>query len=275
MKKIVIANQKGGVGKTTAAINLSAGLALKGYNVLLVDMDPQGHSTKGVGIDVWDEEAEESLLTTSDLLVDKELRVSEVTVPTGVKGVDLVPSDTSLVNADFSLTNLKGREYKLRNKLKNLRGYDYVVIDSPPTLGLLLANAILASDYVLVPMQLDYFSVMGAQEFIAEHEAINEDLGGIIGHKTKILGIFYSLFDGRTKLSKICQSALKDIFGDLVMKTRIPNNIKIKEAQASRKDIFSYNKSCKGAKAFMELTEEVLELLGEKKQSKKKARVRK
>lgn len=252
MRTIAIANQKGGVGKSTTAINLSAGLALQGKRVLLVDCDPQGHATIGIGHKVGDES------TLAELLTEEDRKPQDVIRPTYIKGFDLLPSDLSLAVAEMKLAQMGAKEYKLRRRLEGIKGYDYIIIDCPPTFGNLAINAFTAAQEILLPIQLGYFSLEGVSNFIETIEFINKDIGSLIKHKVEIGGVLLTFFDTRTKMAREVLGSIEEIFGRLVFKTTIPQNVKLNEAQAQGKAVFDHDPSCSGARAYMELSKEVI-----------------
>ena len=252
MKKIAIANHKGGVGKSTTCINLGAGLARLGNRVLIVDTDPQGHTTIGLGINT------KEILTTGELLLDESVSYKDVVHPTYINNLDIIPSDLRLSTAEMKLASLSAKEFRLRNKLKNVVGYDFLVFDCAPTFGTLPLNVFNTADEIILPIQLGYFSFEGVNSFIDTINILNRDMGPVINHKISISGALITFFDARTTMAKSVLRDIKSIFGDLVFKTAIPQNIKLNEAQAHGKSIFDYDDACKGAVAYMDLAKEVL-----------------
>jgi chromosome partitioning protein len=252
MKKIAIANHKGGVGKSTTCINLGAGLARLGKKVLIVDTDPQGHTTIGLGINP------KEMLTTGELLLDESVTYKDVIRPTYLSSLDIIPSDLRLAMAELKLSSSSAKEFRLRNKLKNVAGYDVIIFDCAPTFGTLPLNVFNAADEIILPIQLGYFSLEGVNSFIDTINTINRDMGPVIGHKISISGALITFFDARTTMAKSVLKDVKNIFGPLVFKAAIPQNIKLNEAQAHGKSIFDYDGACKGAVAYMDLAKEVL-----------------
>lgn len=252
MRTIAIANQKGGVGKSTTAINLAAGLAFCGNKVLLVDIDPQGHSTKGVNIST------ENILTIADVLCDESLHASSAIQKTYIENLDILPSDLSLAVAEMKLSTVGAKEFKLRKKLSNLN-YDYIIIDCPPTFGTLTINTFLAAKEIIMPVQLGYFSLEGIDNFLEAISFINRDIGSVVNHEIQISGVVITFFDLRSKLARQVNDMLVKLFDSKLYNTVIPQNIKLNEAQANGKSIFDYAPESKGAEAYKNLTNEVIE----------------
>jgi len=243
MIRICVCNQKGGVGKTTTAINLSAYLALRGRRVLLIDTDPQAAATSGLGI-------ENPEVTIYDVLVDG--RLDEAITETEVEGLRLVPSSVDLAGAEIELANEVGREFLLRDVLDGLEGYDYIVVDSPPSLGILTLNGIIACGNVLVPIQAEYYALEGLAQLLNTTKLIEKRLR--IPIKTRFL---ITMYDTRTKLSEEVKRQVLEHLGDRVFKTVIPRNVKLAEAPSFGKPIALYAPDSKGAIAYRKLAEEV------------------
>jgi len=246
MPAISIANQKGGVGKSTTAINLSAALALKGKRVLLVDMDPQGATTVGLGL-------RNANPTIYNVILD-EAEIEDVIIPTQIEGLELIPSNIALSGAEIELSSQIGREYILRNKLAKIKDkYDYVIIDTPPSLGILTMNSLVASDEVIIPIQAEYYALEGIGLLLKAIKLVRERLGIPL----EIRGFLITMFDKRTNLSKEVKEEVRRIFGEKVFRTMIPRNVKLAEAPSHGKPIFLYAPDSRGAKAYMKLAEEV------------------
>jgi chromosome partitioning protein len=252
MRKLIIANQKGGVGKSTTTINLGAGLARLNKKVLIIDTDPQGHSTLGLNISTKDRK------TIAELLTEDGISAKEVIQTTYAPNLDIIPGDLSLAMADLRLSTLGAKEFKLRNKLKEIEGeYDYILIDSPPTFGTLTMNAFTTGKEIILPIQLGYLSLEGVSNFVDTMNFVNRDVNSIISHKVEIAGVLINFFDVRTKLAREVYASVNEIFGKKVFNTKIPQNVKINEAQSYGKTIFDYDPSCKGSLAYESLAKEV------------------
>ena len=255
MRSLIIANQKGGVGKSTTTINLGAGLARLNKKVLIIDTDPQGHSTLGLNI------LTEKKKTLSDLLTEEGVKPQDTIQQTKYTNLDIIPSNLSLAIADLKLATLGAKEFKLRNKIKEIeKNYDYIVIDSPPTFGTLTMNAFTTGREIILPVQLGYLSLEGVSNFIDTINFVNRDVNSIINHKVEIAGVLITFFDNRTKLSKEVHASVDEIFGKKVFNTKIPQNIKLNEAQAHGKSIFDYDPICKGSLAYENLAQEVVNM---------------
>ncbi|MFH1503859.1 MAG: ParA family protein [Candidatus Omnitrophota bacterium] len=252
---IIIVNQKGGCGKTTTCINLSACLARKGFKVLIIDLDAQSHASLGLGIDT------ENLTSSAYDVMIKNLELDQAIVPTYIKNLDIVPAVPMLSGAQLEIADLLGREgilrtaiYKMLNtKIKN---YDYIIMDCSPSLNLLTINGMVAARSVLVPIQAHYFSLEGMKELFATIKVVQERLN----FQLEILGILPTLFDNRAKINRDILLQIKDYFKEKVFKTSIRRNIKLAEASLHRKSIFEYDPSSRGAKDYAALTEEVISL---------------
>ena len=248
MQVIAIANQKGGCGKTTTTVNLAAYLALNGKRTLLVDLDPQGSSTRHLGFNELDK-------TMYDVLM-KGLDIKALIKNTMVPSLDIAPTNNFLGKAELELASkLTARESVLRPKLRSLEGYDYVLIDTPPTLGFLTLNALVASDMVLIPIQTQFFALMGLSMILDLLELIKTDLGYDIQKKYLL-----TLYDPRTKMAKEVIAQVRESLGEDVFKTVIPNNIRLAEAPSYGLPISLHAPDSPGAQAYFNLAKEVIAL---------------
>lgn len=248
MQIIAVANQKGGCGKTTTTVNLAAYLALNGEKTLLVDLDPQGSSTRHLGLNELDK-------TMYDVLM-KGLDIRALITNTMVPGLDIAPTNNFLGKAELELASkLTARESVLRPKLRALDGYDYVIIDTPPTLGFLTLNALVASDMVLIPIQTQFFALMGLSMILDLLELIKNDLGYDIQKKYLL-----TIFDLRTKMAKEVVTQVRESLGEDVFKTVIPNNIRLAEAPSYGLPISLHAPDSPGALAYSNLAKEVIAL---------------
>jgi chromosome partitioning protein len=247
---LAIVNQKGGVGKTTTAINLGAALAELGHPVLLIDLDPQANSTSGLGLDPSRARATVYQLLAGDAAVD------EVTVETAVPLLSLVPSHMDLAGAEIELATLGERETRLRSAIESVPdGIECVIIDCPPSLGLLTLNALTAATSMLIPTQCEYFALEGLRHLIYTHQLVRSSLNP----KLAIAGILMTQFDGRTTLSWDVLEEVRRSYPTHVLKTLIPRNVRISEAPSHGKPVIQYDPSSRGAAAYRALAKELLE----------------
>ncbi len=252
-KIIAIANQKGGVGKTTTAINISAGVAHLGFRVLVIDMDPQANLTSGLGYS-------KVYPTIYDVLV-KNSEIEEVVRKTRIEGLELLPSEISLVGAEVELVDERNRETRLKRIIMPLkREYDYIFIDSPPSLGLLTLNAIVAADSVIIPIQSEFYALEGLGKLLNTVRKIQSKLNP----RLTIEGVLITMFDTRLNLSHQVVEEVKKYFGDKVYNTVIPRNVKLAEAPSFGRTIFEYDPLSRGAESYRNLSEEFLERNGQK-----------
>lgn len=252
MKTVAIANQKGGVAKTTTAINLAAGLAEKGRKVLVIDIDPQGNASTGLGIDQDRREK-----TIYDLLLG-DSSASEVIVQTSTENLDLIPSTTELSSSDVQLFNISKRVFLLRDSLSHAEmasaGYDYVLIDCPPSLNLLTVNALVAARSVLIPLQSEFFALEGLSQLMLTIREIRQTANPAL----RVEGILLTMFDQRNNLSLQVEKDARDTLGGLVYQTMIPRNVRLSEAPSFSVPVLEYDTTSKGAQAYRTFTEEFL-----------------
>jgi chromosome partitioning protein len=250
-KAIAIFNQKGGVGKTTTNINLAACLAMKGKKVLILDIDPQGNTTSGMGI------LKKGLKRTAyEVLIDDNVEPEEAILSTGLKNLDIIPASVQLAGAEIELVQLEGRERRLKKAIDKIKDkYDYIFIDCPPSLGLLTINSLTAVDSVLIPIQCEFYALEGVSQLMSTIELVKKNLN----KKLEIQGVILSMFDGRTNLSIQVVEEVKKYFRDKVYTTVIPRNVRLAEAPSYGLPITEYDPRSKGALAYMEFAEEFLE----------------
>lgn len=257
-KIISIANQKGGVGKTTTSVNVSAILAKKGKKVLLIDTDPQGNATSGLGIE------KEMEISVYDVIIG-ETNINESIQDTQIKNLKICPSNINLAGAEVELVSMMSREYRLKEKLEEVKNdYDYIIIDCPPSLGLITLNAFTASDSVLIPVQCEYYALEGLGQLINTIELVKKHLNKAL----EIEGAVLTMYDARTNLSNQVVKEVKNYFEDRVYKTVIPRNVRLSEAPSYGMPISIYDPRSKGAKCYEKLVKELVKKNEEEKLAK-------
>lgn len=248
-KIITVCNQKGGTGKTTSAINLASYLALAGKRVLLVDLDPQANATSGSGIN------KHSIKKSTYHVLLEEMEIKEILQPTAISGLFLAPSNLDLTGAEVELVSALGREYRLKRALiPEKDNFDFILIDSPPSLGLLTINALCAADSVLVPVQCEYYALEGVSQLINTIKLVKDNLNPSLA----IEGVLLTMADFRTNLTKEVVQEVRNHFQDKVYKTIIPRSIRLTEAPSYGKPVALYDKDSLGAKKYEDLAKEVL-----------------
>ena len=259
MKIFVIANQKGGVGKTTTTMNLGASLALKGKKVLVIDMDPQSNLSSGLGFtqqfdkQSWNTSNKAPYKNIYDVLVEGD-PISSVFVSTSTENLFLVPSHLSLAGAEIEMVNMLTRECLLKKAISKMsEDFDYVIIDCPPSLGLLTVNALSAADYLLIPIQCEYFALEGLGQLIETTKLIKG-----INPKLVIGGVILTMYDSRTKLSENVVSDVKEFFKETAFNTVVPRNVRLSEAPSYGQTIFQYDEKSTGALAYKKLAGEFI-----------------
>jgi chromosome partitioning protein len=247
---LAIANQKGGVGKTTTAINLAASLAANDLRVLVIDSDPQGNATTGLGV------AKDPDRPSLYHVILGDAHPKDAIVSTEFEGLSLISADKNLVGANLELVDVPNREFRLRERLEEIRNdYHFIIIDCPPALDLLTLNALIAADAVLVPIQCEFFALEGISELMDTIERIGESFH----HPIRVEGILLTMFDDRTNLTRQVAADLKEFFQDQVFHTVIPRSIRLAEAPSFGKPILSYDPRSRGAESYIKLAKEILD----------------
>lgn len=249
-KVIAVFNQKGGVGKTTTNINLAAGLAHYGKRVLTIDCDPQGNTTSGLGIN-----KDVVVFSYYDVLIT-DIDPREAIIKTGYKNLDIIPSNVQLSGAEIEMVSIQDREYTLKNKITELKNdYDYIFLDSPPSLGLITINALVAADSILIPIQCEFYALEGVSQLINTYKIIRKNLN----KNLRIQGVLLTMYDKRTNLNLQVVSEIQKYFGDKVYNTVIPRNVTLAEAPSYGVPIMHYDINSKGSLSYLNLAKEFLE----------------
>ncbi len=243
---IAITNQKGGVGKTTTAINISAALATCGKSVLLIDLDPQANATSGVSVEPED-------ATIYECLMERAL-INSAILPTCIHGLSIIPSKGDLVGAEIEVSNLADRESILKTVVGQIQGHEFVIIDCPPAFGLLTINALVAASALIVPVQCEYYAMEGLGRLMGNVDRIRDSFN----HDLDLAGILLTMYDSRINLSRQVQDEIRAFFKEKVFQAVIPRNVALAEAPSHGKPVLSYNAASSGAKAYLDLAKEIL-----------------
>lgn len=245
-KIIAVSNQKGGVGKTTTTINVAAALANSKRSVLLVDLDPQGNATSGLGAD------KEAKITSYEVVLGSQPLLEGIQ-ETRIEGLYVLPTNQNLAGAEVELVELANRETRLKEVL-SMATFDYILIDCPPALGLLTINALVAANYVLIPVQAEYYALEGLGQLLGTFQAVRQNAN----RNLEILGVVLTMYDKRTTLSEQVATELKNHFGDKLFKTVIPRNVRLAEAPSFSRTIFEHDRWSKGSRAYKNLSKEIV-----------------
>ena len=248
-KIIAVTNQKGGVGKTTTSINVAYFLAKAGKKTLLVDFDPQGNATSGLGID------KQSLGATMSEVVMRQIDLANIVLPTEYKNLSIAPATPHLANTEVELAQAEGRFIRLREALRKATEYDYIIIDSPPSLSLLTVNGMVAANYVLLPVQAEFYALEGLGQLLESMKLIKKGLNPPL----ELLGVLATMMDSRTTLSGQVHAEIKKYFPDKIFKSSIPRNIRLAEAPSHGAPAGAYDRFSKGSRAYKALAKEIIE----------------
>ena len=248
-KIIAVTNQKGGVGKTTTSINVAYFLAKAGKKTLLLDFDPQGNATSGLGID------KQNLGATISEVVMRQIDLANIILPTEYKNLSIAPATPHLANTEVELAQAQGRFVRLREALQKATDYDYIIIDSPPSLSLLTVNGMIAANYVLLPVQAEFYALEGLGQLLESMKLIKKGLNPLL----ELLGVLLTMMDSRTTLSGQVHAEVKKYFPDKIFKNSIPRNIRLAEAPSHGAPVGAYDRFSKGSRAYKALTKEIIE----------------
>jgi len=250
-KVISVSNQKGGVGKTTTALSLSAALGVLEKKILLIDMDPQSNATSGLGID-----SNEVSFSSYDLIIGNSI-ASNMIIETNSPNLDLIPAKIDLVGLEIEIVNKSGREYLLKNSLEKVKEkYDFIIIDCPPSLGLITLNALTCSNSVIIPIQCEYFALEGLGKLLNTIKGVQK----VHNPNLSLEGILLTMFDSRLRLSNQVKEDVKKHFGNIVFNTIIPRNVSLGEAPSHGESILVYNATSKGSKSYLKFAQEIVNL---------------
>ena len=257
MIRVAIANQKGGVGKTTTAINIATALAATGWKTLLIDLDPQGNASTGIGISTAERER-----SSYDLLIDQ-VPLRECVMPTKIPGLDILPATVDLSGAEVELVAVDNRTDRLRHAFADENGYDICFIDCPPSLGLLTLNAMSAADTLLVPLQCEFFALEGLSQLLQTVERVQQRFNPELG----IVGVALTMFDRRNRLTDQVADDVRSCLGGLVFESTIPRNVRLSEAPSHGLPALVYDHACAGSRAYMALARELISRLPERRKA--------
>ncbi len=250
-KVISVVNQKGGVGKTTTAVNLSTALAAINKKVLLIDLDPQGNLSTGLGI-----KGEDRKINVYDLIMVEKISIEKASIKTKIPYLDIIPSGINLSGIEFELSDDKNRNKKLYNKINNIKSkYDFIIIDCPPSLGILTINSLVASGLLLVPLQCEFYALEGLAQLLKTVEAVKSNLNPAL----ELEGIVLTMYDSRNRLSEDVINDARKHLGNKVFKTIIPRNVRLSEAPSHGLPAILYDRKCMGSEAYIELAKEFIQ----------------